>query len=610
MSLDIIKLLPDSVANQIAAGEVIQRPASAVKELMENALDAGATHIDLIVKDAGKTLITVVDNGCGMSETDARLCFERHATSKIAKAEDLFAIRTMGFRGEALASIAAIAQVELKTRRKEDEIGTCIINEGSVVKEQMPAPVAVGTTITVKNLFFNVPARRNFLKSNNSEMRHVVEEFMRVTLMNPEIAFTLNSDGKELYHLYAGNLKQRIMGLFGNAYDSRLLPVHQETGKVRIDGFIVKAEFARKSRGEQYFFVNRRFIKHAYLHHAVEDAFMEMIPKDSIPGYFLNFEIDPADLDINIHPTKTEVNFLDVKLVYAILHAVVRKAIGQHNLSPLIDFETTETPEIDFGEVVKSSRPIVQPNVPFDASYNPFGNKPLSPNPAFRHDPPQERSSTQGDWRILYGDRVDQTENQEILSETVGQKGDAQFIQLNASYIITTMKSGILVIDQQLAHQRVLFERFLNQMENQTMHAQQELFPQHISLNINEASQLKEMMPDLENLGFQLEMANATTFVIKGTPADSAGIDAVGLVEKMLENYKQHRSDLQLERKLHLAHTMAVQLAVKPQTNLTDVEMQNIVDQLFACNMPDTDPDGRKIFFIVSVDEIKTRFSK
>ena len=286
--LDVIKLLPDNVANQIAAGEVVQRPASVVKELMENSLDAGATQIDLVVKDAGKALVMVVDNGCGMSETDAKLCFERHATSKISKAEDLFSIRTMGFRGEALASIAAIAQVELKTRRKEDEVGVKIVNEGSVIKEQTLAPMAVGTTFTIKNLFFNVPARRNFLKSPAAEMRHVVEEFTRVTLMNPEVGFTLTSDGKELYHLYPGNLKQRIMGLFGSNYDGKLLPVNQETDRVSIHGFIVKAEFAKKTRGEQYFFVNKRFIKHPYLHHAIENAFMEMIPKDSFPGYFLN----------------------------------------------------------------------------------------------------------------------------------------------------------------------------------------------------------------------------------------------------------------------------------------------------------------------------------
>ena len=383
--LDVIKLLPDSVANQIAAGEVIQRPASAVKELMENALDAGATQIDLVVKDAGKALIMVVDNGCGMSETDARLCFERHATSKISKAEDLFAIRTMGFRGEALASIAAIAQVELKTRRKEDEVGVKIVIEGSVVKEQSLVPMQPGTSFTVKNLFFNVPARRNFLKSPQAEMRHIVEQFNRVTLMNPEVGFTLTSDGKELYHLYSGNLKQRIMGLFGSHYDQKLLPVNQDTDRVRINGYIVKPEYAKKTRGEQYFFVNKRFIKHPYLHHAIENAFMEMIPQDSIPGYFINIEVDPADIDVNIHPTKTEVNFLDVKLVYAILHAAVRKAIGQHNLAPTIDFSETADMNADFGAAAKMSQPLVMPDIPINEQYNPFRTSSnTAPSPNYR----------------------------------------------------------------------------------------------------------------------------------------------------------------------------------------------------------------------------------
>lgn len=609
--LDVIKLLPDSVANQIAAGEVIQRPASAVKELMENALDAGATQIDLVVKDAGKSLIMVNDNGCGMSETDARLCFERHATSKISKAEDLFAIRTMGFRGEALASIAAIAQVELKTRRKEDEVGVKIVNEGSVVKEQSLTPMQPGTTLSVKNLFFNVPARRNFLKSPQAEMRHIIEEFTRVTLMNPEVGFTLTSDGKELYHLYSGSLKQRIMGLFGSNYAEKLLPVNQDSERVRISGFIVKAEYAKKTRGEQYFFVNKRFIKHAYLHHAIENAFMEMIPKDSFPGYFLNIEVDPSDIDINIHPTKTEVNFLDVKLVYAILHAAVRKAIGQHNLSPTIDF--TETPDlnIDFGEVSRASRPLIMPKVPVDESYNPF--KQTTSNQEFKpkwNDFPQHRDKPSGDWRQLYGERVDQPDiNKGVETETVDEPpANTQYLQVNQTYIVTTVKSGILLIDQHLAHTRVLFEKYLKEMENHSGVSQQELFPQALSLNLNDASLLKELQPELENLGFVLEQANPTTFMINGTPSDSAGCDAVELLEKILDNYKINRTDLQLDRKLNLAKTMAAQLSIKAQTRLTEPEMQNLVDQLFACNVAEIAPNGKKIYVIMSVEEIMNRF--
>ena len=593
--LDVIKLLPDGVANQIAAGEVIQRPASAVKELMENALDAGATQIDLVVKDAGKALIMVTDNGCGMSETDARMCFERHATSKISKAEDLFSIRTMGFRGEALASIAAIAQVELRTRRKEDEVGVKIINEGSVVKEQTLVPMPVGTTFTVKNLFFNVPARRNFLKSPAAEMRHIVEEFTRVTLMNPEVGFTFTSDGKELYHLYPGNLKQRIMGLFGSHYDEKLLPVHQDTDRVSIHGYIVKAEFAKKTRGEQYFFVNKRFIKHPYLHHAIENAFLEMIPKDSFPGYFLDIEVDPADIDVNIHPTKTEVNFIDVKLVYAILHAAVRKAIGQNNLSPMIDFDEPANLGFDFGEVVKSSNPIVQPEVPVNPSYNPFRQH-------------QERVRPSEDWRLLYGERTDQTGEEtssESRAETPQQiEQKSRYLQLSQSYIVTTVKSGLLVIDQHLAHSRILFEKFLKEMETNSGHSQQELFPQPFTLNANDASLFRELMPELQQVGFSMEQVNPTTFMINGTPADLSGGDPVDLLEKMLENYKINRTDLQLERKLGIAKTMAAQLSVKSNTPLSEPEMQNLVDQLFGCNVAEVAPDGKKIYTLLTLEEL------
>lgn len=608
--LDVIKLLPDSVANQIAAGEVIQRPASAVKELMENALDAGATQIDLVVKDAGKALIMVVDNGCGMSETDARLCFERHATSKISKAEDLFSIRTMGFRGEALASIAAIAQVELKTRRKEDEVGVKIVNEGSVVKEQTLAPMAVGTTMTVKNLFFNVPARRNFLKSPAAEMRHVVEEFTRVTLMHPQIGFTLTSDGKELYHLYPGNLKQRIMGLFGNSYDEKLLPVNQDTDRVSIHGYIVKAECAKKTRGEQYFFVNNRFIKHPYLHHAIENAFMEMIPKDSFPGYFLNIEVDPKDIDVNIHPTKTEVNFLDVKLIHAILHAAVRKAIGQNNLSPMIDFEEPTNLGFDFGEVVKSSNPIVQPTVPIDPTYNPFRQNREFNKSSFGGGGyvAHEHKSDPGDWRLLYGERTDTEEHTE--EKPVESEQKSHYLQLNQSYIITTVKSGVLVIDQHLAHYRILFEKFLKEMESHTGHSQQELFPHPFTLNVNDASIFHEMLPELQEVGFVLEQVNPTTFVINGIPADLGDGDPVALLEKMLDNYKINRTDLQLERKLGIAKTMAAQLAVKSPTTLTELEMRNIVDQLFGCTVAEVAPDGKKVYVIVSMDEIMNKLNE
>lgn len=596
MELDIIKLLPDSVANQIAAGEVIQRPASVVKELIENAIDAGATQIDLVVKDAGRTLISVVDNGCGMSETDARLCFERHATSKIRCADDLFKIRTMGFRGEALASIAAIAQVELSTRRKDDEVGTKIKIEGSKVTEQMPKPMSVGTNFTVKNLFFNVPARRNFLKSNDAELRHINEEFFRITMMNPEIGFTFTSNEKEVYHLYPGSLKQRIVGLYGKDYESKMLPVNQDTDAVTINGFIVKPEFSKKTRGEQFFFVNRRFIKHAYLHHAVESAYKELIPQDCFPGYFIDIQIDPKEIDINIHPTKTEVNFIDVKMVYAILHSAVRKAIGQHNLAPMLDFDVSPDLGIDFGEASRADRPVIEPKVDFNPMYNPFKINPIH--------------HQQQNWRIAYDDSKDTVENGNVEDvKPVTDEEKNLFIQLQQSYIVTAVKSGLLVVDQHLAHERVLFEKFLKEMELTVEASQQELFPQHISLNINDASILKEIKPELEKVGFRLEMLNQTTFIINGTPADSKGSDAVSLIEKILEGYKTNMADCQLDKKINLARSLSAQMAVKSGRTMSPIEMQSLIDRLFGCAVTEVSPTGKKIYTIINAEELKTRLN-
>ena len=603
MSFDIIKLLPDSVANQIAAGEVIQRPASVVKELMENALDAGATQIDLVIKDSGKTMITVIDNGCGMSETDARLCFERHATSKIKKAEDLFSIRTMGFRGEALASIAAVAQVELMTRRKEDELGTKILIEGSVVKEQLPKPMAVGTNFTVKNLFFNIPARRNFLKSNEVEMRHITDEFFRVSMMNPQVGFSLTNNEKELYHLPKGTLKQRIVGLYGKDYDRKIIPVQQETETATINGFIVKPEFLRKTRGEQYFFVNKRFMKHSYLHHAIENAYQELIPKDCFPGYFIDIDIDPKEIDINIHPTKTEVNFQDVKLVYAILHSAVRKSIGQNNLSPMLDFDVTPDLGIDFGEASRMDRPVIEPKIDYNPSFNPFKTQ------------PQTRHSS-GNWRIMYEDNNDTVSSNinkissfdEVCAPAVVENKNL-YLQLQQSYIVTTMKSGLLVVDQHLAHMRILYEKFLREMENSVEASQQELFPQHITLGPNDASLLKEIMPDLEKIGFRIQQMNGSAFVINGTPADSKNNDAVALLEKILDMYKTNLVDLKLDKKLNLARSLASQLAIKSGQSLSTVEMQDLIDRLFGCAVSEVSPDGKKIYTILNVNELKTRLN-
>lgn len=599
MSLDIIKLLPDSVANQIAAGEVVQRPASVVKELMENAVDAGATQIDVIVKDAGRTMICVVDNGCGMSDTDARLCFERHATSKIKEANDLFAIRTMGFRGEALASVAAVAQVELMTRREEDELGTKVLIEGSLVKDQTLKPMSKGSCFTVKNLFFNVPARRNFLKTNEAEMRHITEEFFRITMMHPDIVFTLTSNDKKIYHLNKGSLKQRIVGLMGKDYDQRLLSVSQETENVSIKGFVVKPEFLRKTRGEQYFFVNKRFIKHSYLHHAVENAYKELIPQDCFPGYFLNIEIDPKEIDINIHPTKTEVNFQNVKLIYAIMHSAVRKAIGQFNLSPTIDF--TDNPNetgIDFALVSDKKISPIQPKINYNDLYNPFmETKPVN--------------QSKGDnWRLLYDDlNKNEDFSLPLTAESIPtETPDSLYIQFQP-YIVTSMKSGLLVINQHLAHERILYEKYLKEMETSVRASQQELFPLHLTLNNKDASLLKELKPELEKLGFQIDTVNVSTFIINGTPADSKDMDTIALIDKILENYKTNMNDLQFDRKLNLARTMSSQIAIKESQSLTIKEMQNIVDSLFACSVPEVAPNGKKIYVILTADELKTRFN-
>ncbi len=614
MLTDIIKLLPDSVANQIAAGEVIQRPASAVKELLENALDSGATQIDLIVKEAGKTLIQVIDNGCGMSETDARMSFERHATSKIQKADDLFAIRTMGFRGEALASIAAIAQVEIKTKRSDDELGTQINIEGSVVKNQSAVAMNSGTQIAVKNLFFNVPARRNFLKSNPAEMRHIVEEFHRISLMHPGVAFSLISNDKQIFHLNAGNLKQRIVGLFGNAYNERLLPVSQEADTVSIQGFIGKAVFAKKTRGEQYFFVNNRFIRHPYLHHAIENAFQELLPKDSFPTYFLNIQIDPAEIDINIHPTKTEVNFQDTKLIYAILHAAVKKTIGQHNLAPMIDFDEPTDVPIDFGEISRANRPITPPSIEIDKSFNPFHQ---SDSQDFRFKSSSAGKSP-GNWRVLYSDEdqlnpKNETDAEgqttiEKQSDLTDLQGNTRLLQLRQRFIVTAIRSGLMVIDQHLAHWRILYEKFLKQLERGQQGSQQELFPQQIRLNSDDAAILTEIIQDLAILGYQINPVSSNTFVINGTPDGLKDKDIQELIEQMLEQYKRNAVDLQLQKKLNLARTMSAQTAVKYGQVLNEQEMSALIDQLFACQVPEVSPDGRKIIVTLPLDQLQQLF--
>ncbi|MEE4259252.1 MAG: DNA mismatch repair endonuclease MutL [Bacteroidales bacterium] len=603
-----IKLLPDSVANQIAAGEVIQRPASAVKELLENAVDAGAAEVELIIKDAGKTLIQVIDNGCGMSAMDARMCFERHATSKISSADDLFAIRTMGFRGEALASIAAIAQVEMKTRPAEDEIGTCLQIEGSKVISQEPCQCSSGTNLIIKNLFFNVPARRNFLKSNTAETRHIIEEFIRVAVIQPSVAFSMIHNDKVVFKLPKGGLKSRIVGLFGTNYNEKLLPVEQRTEILTIKGFIGKPEYARKTRGEQYFFVNKRFIKHPYLHHAVNNAFTELIPVDSFPSYFLNIDIDPKEIDINIHPTKTEINFRDAKYVYAVMQAAVKQSIGKYSLTPTIDFEIDPAIELALGNLPKEG--LKQPKIHFDPDYNPFKQK---RSEGFRSEIPIKKEKQ--DWNEFYQHHLPEekntgeTEESEKAHDTgldlIHEKERLKFFQIQNTFITSNVRSGLMVIDQHKAHERILYEYYFKKLKGATHGSQQMLFPQNIRLSPGDAEIVRELKSDLLKLGYMLDSVGKNGFVINGIPADLQENDSVVVLERIIENHKKHLKDINYDKSVNLARSMAVNLAVKPGTRLQEKEMAEIFDSLFACQAPETALDGSRTLAIIPLNDIE-----
>ncbi|MBE0651911.1 MAG: DNA mismatch repair endonuclease MutL [Bacteroidales bacterium] len=597
---NVIKLLPDSVANQIAAGEVIQRPASAVKELLENSVDAGATEIHLVIKDAGKTLIQVTDNGSGMSAIDIRMCFERHATSKITKAEDLFSIHTLGFRGEAMASIAAIAQVEIKSRPEGDELGNCLRIEGSKVISQEPCSCPAGTTIMVKNLFFNVPARRNFLKSYNAETRHILEEFSRVALINPEIAFTLEHNGKTVYNLVKGSLKSRIVAIFGKVYDQRLLSVSQITDILNISGFILKPEFAKKTRGEQYFFVNQRYIKHGYLNHAVTNAFSELLPGDSFPSYFINIEIDPSDIDINIHPTKTEVNFKDAKYVYAVLQAAVKQSVGMHNLTPTIDFDVDPTIEAAFQNPAKGI--VKQPEIKINPDYNPFeSGKGIS----YRDSSSFKREKSVQNWEKLFTPTSQKEERQEVSSfESSKEITDQQdtphsFFQVHRKYIVCNVRSGMMLIDQQKAHERILYEKFLKQLQGKEQASQQQLFPVEIYFSPEDISILEELMGFLKTLGFILEK-ELHQYVVKGIPADLNDENIQLSLERIIENYKTQNAELGIDKPIRLARAMAARFSVRSGESLTNEEMADLFDRLFACQVPEQALDGSKIIGIVT----------
>jgi DNA mismatch repair protein MutL len=615
---DIIQLLPDSVANQIAAGEVVQRPASAVKELIENAIDSGADRIQVILKDAGKSLIQIIDNGCGMSETDARMCFERHATSKIRKAEDLFAIRTMGFRGEAMASIAAIAQVDLKTRRHEDELGVQVRIEGSEFLGQEAVATPAGTNISVKNLFYNTPARRNFLKGNSVELRHIIDEFQRIALAHPELYFTMHHEGSEVFHLPPASLKQRIVHLFGANYNQRLVPVEEETSISKIQGYVGKPEFAKKTRGEQFFFVNKRFIKDPYLNHAVLSAFEEVLPKDSFPLYVLFIDIDPNQIDINVHPTKTEIKFQDEKALYAIIRSAVKRSLGRYNIAPTLDFNQ----ETGFSRMITPQAPedIVAPSISFNPDYNPFQTESQGSSSSSRN-LGQTKEKVDRDWASVYeiGQAV-QAKNQELafgpeqgnsISGTSEKISDKQLVQLHQRFILSTIKSGFMLIDQQAAHERILYERFISQLENHQGVCQQSLFPQTVSLNAADFELVKDLMPDIQALGFQIREFGKHTFVVEGVPADiSTNASEVELLEHLIEGFKNNQSGLKLDKRDNLARTLARNTAIKAGVNLSAEEMNALIDELFACQMPQVALSGKPIIVTFSLEELLQKFEK
>ena len=614
---DIIQLLPDSVANQIAAGEVVQRPASAVKELLENAIDAGADKIQLIVKDAGKALIQVIDNGCGMSITDARMCFERHATSKVRKAEDLFAIRTMGFRGEAMASIAAIAQVEMKTKRHEDEVGTLIEIEGASFIKQEPVGTADGTSISIKNLFYNTPARRNFLKSNPAEMRHIIDEFQRVALAKPNIAFSLHHDGVEVYRLPASAMKQRIVHLFGNNYNERLIPVEEETTIINLKGFIGKPEFAKKTRGEQFFFVNDRFIKDAYLNHAVNKAYQELLPDDNFPLYVLFIDIDPAKIDVNVHPTKTEIKYLDEKSIYAIIHSAVKRSLGRFNISPTIDFDQ----ETGFSNMISHKAPedIVPPSISFNPDFNPFAPTKSPTREGITSRNQNQHMAPSKNWGSLYEITNHHLPEQATIDLGSGHQKDdefepvqKQFMQLHHRYIVSQIKSGMMVIDQQAAHERILYERFLLHLEDRKGASQQSLFPQTVTLSPNDYELAKSLLEDIKSLGFEVREFGKNTLVIEGIPVDlgSSNINETQLFEHLIEGFKNSQQELKLDKRDSLARSMARNSAIKAGTALSQQEMNTLIEELFACKTPNFSISGRPVIQTIALTEIAQKFDK
>jgi len=586
---DIIKLLPDSVANQIAAGEVIQRPASVVKELTENAVDAGATEISVVIRDAGRTLVQVVDNGSGMSETDARLAFERHATSKISSADDLFTITTKGFRGEALASIAAVSMTELRTRREEEEAGTLIEINNSRVITQEPCSCAIGSVFSVKNLFYNVPARRKFLKSDNTEFRHIITEFQRVTLSHPEIRFILIHNDQEIYRLPAGNHRQRIVALFGKHYNQNLVPVETVTTIISISGFAGKPENARRSAGEQFFFINNRFIRHPYLHRALLEAYQGILPPETVPAYFIYMTADPSTIDVNIHPTKTEVKFEDERSVWQIMLASVREALGRFNVVPSLDFGPEGAVEIP---VITGNIPMPgQPQIEVDHNFNPFDG--------------MEYRRKETGWESLFTITA-RSENQEGGESTSGQR---RFFQVKNRYIMCPVISGIMMIDQRRAHERVLYEKYLSSLGDGPRPGQVSLFPVEVELNPGDIVILREIEDELKALGFVIGTGDNNIVTITGHPADSRNASPPSMLETLITEYKQTMGDPSVDARERVALSMAKASSIPYGTPLTQTEMEELFDMLFACATPNYSPTGKTVMNIITLEELDRRFS-
>ncbi|MCC7513781.1 MAG: DNA mismatch repair endonuclease MutL [Bacteroidia bacterium] len=594
---DVIQLLSDTVANQIAAGEVILRPSSVIKELMENAVDAGATRIDVSINDGGKNLIRITDNGCGMSETDARLCFERYATSKLRKADDLYAIRTMGFRGEAMASVAAVCQVELKTKREADETGTRIEIEGSELKLQEPCVMQSGTIITVKNIFFNVPARRNFLKATPVEARHVMDEFLRVALPRPEIGFSLQHNGMEVYNLPATHQRQRICQIFGAAYNERLVPVEEDTTILNIKGFVGKPEFAKKVRGEQYFFINKRFVKDAYLNHAVTIAFNELLPQGTFASYFLFFEVDPSRIDVNIHPTKTEVKLEDEKSVYAILRSSVKRALGRFSIAPTLDFNQEQAFNVPLSQL--NTIP-VQPQVKVNTNYNPFKSVEINK-------PTQQQN---GQWEKLYEIAgLTDVQQTKLPIAPVEENSASAFMQLFNSYIAVAMQDELWLIDQQLAHEKIVFEKTLLQMKGTPTVMQQSLFPLQIELDNRQNATISSLLEDLNHSGFDLQPFGQNTFVLNAVPSYLETGTEKKIIEMLIDEFISGEASAYnpMER---VAIAIARSACLKRGKVLSAREMSVLFNDLMQCEMPYFTKSGKAIIFKLEKNEIDRKFEK